>query len=138
MAAALPYIAVALSGYSAVQQSNAASDARRAARENARRIQAENAEEARRLEREQKAREAEARARAGASGVGGVSQEGVLKDMVTEHRKELQWLKKSGNVRSQSARTQGNLAYKQGIASAFGTAAAGATSFYNSGAGQGD
>lgn len=129
MAVALPYIAVALAGVSAVQQVEAAGDAKRAARANARALEAETAEEARRLKKEQASQESKSRALAAASGGGGQSQTSFMESQKKEHANELDWLKRSGSSRASSARAGGSLAAKQGYAGAVGTVASAVSGF---------
>jgi hypothetical protein len=70
----------------------------------------ETKEEARRLQKQQEANEAKARAMAAASGVGGLSTNLVLSDQEQEHGRQLDWLKLAGQEKAKQIRKQGDKA----------------------------
>jgi len=133
MAAALPWIVGGLATGSTIMQVSAANKAKDASRANEAAIRAETQEEARRLANEQREVEARTRASAAASGagMGSQSQLSYIDKMKKEHSSELAWLRKSGSMRSDIARRQGNAAYASGIAGAMSTLASGAGSVYS-------
>lgn len=121
--AALPWIATGLGLFSAGQQMSAAGDARKAGRENARMIAEQNAEEARRLSMQQRETESLTKAAAAASGTGmGPGSQGTfLETMKAEHSAELQWLRRSGQSKVNSALREGKMASRQMKSQAVGT-----------------
>lgn len=108
----------------AKKQEAAAEESRRLAQKNAANIEAETMEQKRREADAQKDVEAQTRARIAASGVTGAgSPKDYLDTMEAEHAKELDWLRKSGASRASIAKSEGNIAYRQGMASASSTMA---------------
>lgn len=132
-AAALPWVAAGLGVFGAAQQMSAANDAKKAARENARMQAEQNAEEARRLQMEQEEVESRTRAAIAASGtgMGSTSQLAFLDKMKAEHQAELQWLRRSGQSRTNSTLREGETASRQASSSAFSTLANTATGAYS-------
>ena len=101
-----------------------ASKARSAARANASRIKAEGRERERRQAAEDKRTEARGRARAAASGVSLTgSPEGFLESLMSENRRELDFLRSNTDQRADAARSQGDAAFMSGLGSAFGSIA---------------
>lgn len=132
MPQALPYIAVALAGVSAVKSVQAGNKADRLARANARLQEKQNAEEARRLGREQDKAESAAKARAAAGGIEvSGSQSLFLSDMKIEHDKELAWLKESGRTKADMTRQGGSNARSSAFAGAASTVGNAATTAYS-------
>jgi len=141
--AELAMVAISAAGtaysiYSGMEAKDAAdrqaAEQERLARENAAAIEAETAENARRLSMQQAEREGMAMAKAAASGVKTSGSTGdYLSDMSTEHKRELDWLKKSGAsqagiakqsgyTQAQGTRNAGQQALNQGIAGGIKTA----------------
>tara|TARA_Y100000034_G_scaffold123003_1_gene169200 strand:- start:8167 stop:8568 length:402 start_codon:yes stop_codon:yes gene_type:complete len=123
MAAAIPYVAAAFAGASAIQQYSAGREAERASERNAAAAAAEAAEEERRLRKEQREREATTKARAAAGGASASSgsAQAVMSDMQKEHQSELAWLRKSGASRVRSELDAGKQAKSQATSAALGT-----------------
>ncbi len=122
MAAAMPFISVAMGVLGAVQQFSAAGDAEDIARQNANRERMETEEQGRRQKKADDLKLSEQLARASASGLtGGGSQGGYMDAMAEEMAKEQRWLAKSGESRAAIIESEGELTASQGRASAFGS-----------------
>ena len=115
-------------------QKRAASEAERLGRENAAMIEAETAEQARRVREEQLQTQSLAQARAAASGAKGGSIDIYAEEMITEQKRQLDWLKQSGESRARLAIMSGQQAGQAGRAQASATKA-GAVGTFISGAG---
>ena len=115
-------------------QDRAASEAERLGRENAAMIEAETAEQARRVREEQLQTQSLAQARASASGAKGGSIDIYTDEMVTEQKRQLDWLKQSGESKARLAIMGGQHTAGVGRAQASATRA-GAVSTVISGAG---
>lgn len=118
-------ISAASTIYSVVQQKEAADEARDIAEQNAARQLAEAEESARRKEKQHARTQSLARARAFASGVGGVSQEMYLEDLMTTHKEEVDWIRKSGQSQAQITLSEGKLAQSTGYAGSIETLGSG-------------
>lgn len=97
MAVALPYLSVALAGYSVYEENKAAGEMEDIAKDNANRQRLESEEAVRRLVLSQEQSEAQAKALAAGSGV---QMEGSITDYIDllskTHKEEAAWLKQSG------------------------------------------
>lgn len=98
-------------------------DAAQAARElgekNAEFTEQETAEQVRRKEGAARYKEGMAQAQAAASGIKtSGSTDLYLSEMMAEHKREVDWVKKSGKSRAGIERSKGDLAHKQGMAQA--------------------
>lgn len=132
MPAALPYIAIALSGASMAKQISSGNKADKLAQANARLQERQTAEEARRLSKEQSKVESTAKARAAAGGIEvSGSQSLFLQDMKKEHSRELTWLQSSGRSKAAVTRQGGKNARSSAFASAASTAAGAASTAYS-------
>lgn len=108
------YVAVAVSAagaaYSAYSAHEAAAEQKKVAAANAARIKAENEEALRRLNKQQEATMAEARARAAASGMdSGGSQKSYLDEMADAFKSETDWLRSSGASQAHIVQREGEL-----------------------------
>ena len=115
-------------------QDRAAAEAERLGRENAAMIEAETAEQARRVREEQLKTQSLTQARAAASGAKGGSIDIYTEEMVTEQKRQLDWLKQSGESKARLAVMGAQYTAGVGRAQASATRA-GAVSTFVSGVG---
>jgi hypothetical protein len=104
-------------GYGVYSTESARSDAKDISRANAAAAAAQTAEEAKRLEAENARIESLARARASASGVGGVSSNIYLTALEKSGREEVDWLKEVGVSAYARALSEGEVAASKARAS---------------------
>ncbi len=115
-------------------QSKRAGDRAEAAEELALETEAANTAEAvRRMEEEQRRTQGLARARAGMSGAGGLSQEMYLTAMEESAALEVDWLRQVGVSRAESIQQQGEAAQATAEAGMWSDIASGATSAFQIG-----
>ena len=123
MAAAAPFAMLAMSGLGAIgqlqaasRQEDAAEESRRLAARNAEYIEAESRESERRLRYQAEREQAEARARVGASGVTMAGSPGLyLEEMQRVLGEEVDWLRRSSDLRAEQALYEGDVAYRTGL-----------------------